>query len=153
MVKSLRDGRRLRATAKLIDLERSIHNNSSARVSQPALQCPFWMAPELITTGMPSRYSDVYALSIVVWEVLVGQVPFANLRETRIELANLIEQGLRPSITSLVPETIAFMLYQIWTDVPSARPSANDLQQVLQDVLSGFNRSRAMTVTLEPVVL
>ena len=140
MVKSVRNESGRRSVAKLIDLERSIA--AAGRSADTYVACPNWLAPEVIQTRMPSQQADVYALAIVVWEVLVGQAPFAQLHESRAELSSLIVQGLRPSITGAVPQSIAFVMFGIWTSLPSERPSASMLQETIEDVQNELHRPR-----------
>merc|ERR1712070_748986 len=39
-----------------------------------------WAAPEVIQDGIHQQASDVYSFSLVLWELLTGQIPFANIR-------------------------------------------------------------------------
>lgn len=37
---------------------------------------PFWVAPEVLQGGAPSTSSDVYALSMLIYEMLYRREPF-----------------------------------------------------------------------------
>ena len=37
---------------------------------------PFWVAPEVLQGGAPSTSSDVYALGLLIYELLYRQEPF-----------------------------------------------------------------------------
>ena len=38
-----------------------------------------WSAPEVIKDGIHCQASDIYSLSLVLWEILSGQVPFNDV--------------------------------------------------------------------------
>lgn len=38
-----------------------------------------WAAPEVIQTGRHVKASDVYSLSLVLWEILSGRVPYSEV--------------------------------------------------------------------------
>ncbi len=60
---------------------------------------PEYMAPEVISGGMPSVSSDLYAAGVILYELLTGFTPFANHDSTMDILAgHLRDDPLRPSI-------------------------------------------------------
>ncbi|XP_048513237.1 uncharacterized protein LOC105688880 isoform X2 [Athalia rosae] len=74
-----------------------------------------WQAPEMFYGDTPNRTCDVYALTLLIWEMCTGQVPWSGLNEAEIErqyihwergiamdtysfpplLSNLLEAGLQ----------------------------------------------------------
>lgn len=51
-----------------------------------------WSAPEVIRGGHHSQASDVYSLSLVLWEIVSGSVPFSefiNQREVRYKVTQI----------------------------------------------------------------
>jgi serine/threonine-protein kinase len=61
-----------------------------------------YMAPEQITTGVVSRKTDIYAASVVLWEVLVGRRLFYGDNEANI--MSLVLAGEVPPPSDLVPD-------------------------------------------------
>jgi len=102
-----------------------------------------WMGPELLDPGSfglkdsrPTKESDRYALGMVVYEVLSGQVPFSAYRDCAIVLAILRgERPERPQGTqgSWFTDGIWKMLELYWRPQPGDRPSLDTMLRCLQD--------------------
>ena len=60
------------------------------------------MAPELWRGVAASRASDIYALGLVLYELLLGRLPHAHLRIT--ELPRFVAESGLPPISALLPE-------------------------------------------------
>jgi pimeloyl-ACP methyl ester carboxylesterase/hemoglobin-like flavoprotein len=60
------------------------------------------MAPELWRGVSASRASDIYALGLVLYELLVGRLPHAHLRIT--ELPRFVAQSELPALSGQLPE-------------------------------------------------
>ncbi len=63
---------------------------------------PLYMAPELWRGVAASRASDIYALGLVLYELLLGRLPHAHLRIT--ELPRFVAESGLPPISALLPE-------------------------------------------------
>ena len=93
-----------------------------------------WMGPELLhpqmfglNDGSPSTESDCYALGMVIYEVLSGQVPFAKYTDARV--ARVVLDGERPlrpqgDQGKLFADEIWGVLCLCWKQRPSDRLSA-----------------------------
>jgi serine/threonine protein kinase len=62
---------------------------------------PCWLAPEIIAGDPASKASDVYALGIVMWEVLTWAVPWRGANGHAI--AGAITAGERPPLPGVFP--------------------------------------------------
>lgn len=61
-----------------------------------------YMAPEQVEGGKVTRAADIYALGIVMFEALTGQVPFSGATAASVALSRLRLEAPKPS--TLVPE-------------------------------------------------
>lgn len=99
------------------------------------------MSPELIdpeesdpSKGMPTRKSDCYALGMVIYEVLTGEVPFARW-SVHLFLVKVLK-GVRPDRPrgAQVPDGVWETLRRCWEHRPNDRPSLDAVLRCLQDV-------------------
>ncbi|KAF9644754.1 kinase-like protein, partial [Thelephora ganbajun] len=102
-----------------------------------------WMGPELLdpesfdlTERRPTRESDCYALGMVIYEVLSGQVPFAAYRPFGI-LAKIL-RGERPARPQgeggrLLTSDIWEAVEHCWKPQPRDRASVRDVLQCLEE--------------------
>jgi serine/threonine protein kinase len=56
------------------------HTNAASDTTQTAVLrgTPEYMAPEMVANGFATATSDIYALGVVAYELMVGQRPFAG---------------------------------------------------------------------------
>ena len=107
-----------------------------------------WMSPELLHPDLfgledsrPTKESDCYAFGMVIYEVLSGQVPFAQSKEV-IVMRKVIdgEQPDRPKgaegawFTDNLWET----LIQCWETKPGSRPGVEVVLKRLEQVPNGW---------------
>jgi len=64
-----------------------------------------YMAPEQFTGGPATSSSDIYALGVVVYEMLAGRVPFPGLTPVAVSHGHVYEQP--PSLLNLNPQLSA----------------------------------------------
>eukprot|EP01038_Epipyxis_sp_PR26KG_P004307 gene4307-6103_t len=107
-----------------------------------------WSAPEVIKDGIHCQGSDIYSLSLVLWEILSGQVPFSDVMK-QDDIRFKVLSGLRPTLPSLPekdtasPESIGFfheyldMITRGWAQEISNRPSAQDILTELESMWMG----------------
>ena len=110
-----------------------------------------WTSPELLdpegfgfTESCPTKESDCFALGMVVYEVLSGQVPFRFSREF-VAMQKIIE-GLRPErpegeIGMLFTDGIWDLVQLCWAHQPAGRISASDVLLGLGQNSSPFGPS------------
>ena len=71
-------GAERRRVAKLLDF--GLARTDATGDPQHIEGTPEYLAPERITGALASPRSDIYALGILFWECLVGQLPFTGMR-------------------------------------------------------------------------
>ncbi|KAJ7532053.1 hypothetical protein O6H91_14G070300 [Diphasiastrum complanatum] len=60
---------------------------------------PPWMAPELLSgnSSMVTEKIDVFSFGIVMWELLTGEEPYANMHYGAV-IGGIVNNTLRPPI-------------------------------------------------------
>eukprot|EP00540_Astrosyne_radiata_P007986 CAMPEP_0116845596 /NCGR_PEP_ID=MMETSP0418-20121206/13357_1 /TAXON_ID=1158023 /ORGANISM="Astrosyne radiata, Strain 13vi08-1A" /LENGTH=250 /DNA_ID=CAMNT_0004476729 /DNA_START=379 /DNA_END=1131 /DNA_ORIENTATION=+ len=93
-----------------------------------------YMSPE-VGFGLPyNEKTDVYSLSLVMWEMLALVRPFSELsKEEHRKL--VLEQGQRPEAHKPWPEGIKTLLHLAWEISPRQRPSMDEMLTTLEEEL------------------
>ena len=103
-----------------------------------------WMSPELLTLGQtglennrPTKQSDCYALGMVIYEVLSGQVPFAPFGHF-VVIWKVVdgEHPQRPGGAegARFTDDLWRMLNRCWATRPESRPSGSAVLECLERV-------------------
>jgi serine/threonine protein kinase len=93
-----------------------------------------WSAPEIVLSGSRLSYqTDVYALGVVLWELLTCMQPYEGLKVPQIY--GLLNAKQRPPIPNPLPDgfTDAYVdiIMRCWSDDPLQRPSASEVHQCM----------------------
>ncbi|KAJ8444606.1 hypothetical protein Cgig2_023669 [Carnegiea gigantea] len=99
-----------------------------------------WMAPELLntTSNLVMEMVDVYSFGIVMWELLTGEDPYANMRSQEI-LDGIIEGTLRPEIPSWCDPVWRSLMERCWSSDPKSRPSFSEVARELCAMSAAMN--------------
>jgi len=97
------------------------------------------MSPELIApqkfgleTSRPTKSSDCYALGMVIYETICGNLPFHKYTDLTVFVKVL--EGERPPQEVGFADSLWEMLELCWKSQPSARPNVEDVLQCLERV-------------------
>jgi serine/threonine protein kinase len=103
-----------------------------------ALGTPMYMAPEqCIDAGQVDGKADVYALGIILFEMLTGQPPFVDPSD--LSVLNMQVSQKAPSLRSLVPTLppeLSEFVQRMLEKQPMLRPAMSDVQAVFLRMLS-----------------
>ncbi|MFJ4176035.1 Stk1 family PASTA domain-containing Ser/Thr kinase [Microbacterium sp. NPDC089696] len=90
-----------------------------------------YLAPELVTRGTADARSDIYALGIMLYEMLVGEQPYKGEQPMQIAFQHATESVPRPSARNPgVPEPLDELVLWATEKSPDERP--DDAQQMLE---------------------
>lgn len=92
-----------------------------------------WMAPELLN-GSSSKVSekvDVFSFGIVLWEILTGEEPYANMHYGAI-IGGIVSNTLRPLVPSFCDSEWKRLMEQCWAPDPVVRPSFTEIASRLR---------------------
>ncbi|KAL5543706.1 hypothetical protein UlMin_007490 [Ulmus minor] len=92
-----------------------------------------WMAPELLngSSNKVSEKVDVFSFGIVLWEILTGEEPYANMHYGAI-IGGIVNNTLRPTIPSHCDSEWRTLMEQCWAPNPAVRPSFTEIASRLR---------------------
>ncbi|XP_043721331.1 uncharacterized protein LOC122668846 [Telopea speciosissima] len=100
-----------------------------------------WMAPELLngSSSLVSEKVDVFSFGVVMWELLTGEEPYADLHYGAI-IGGIVSNTLRPPVPESCDHVWRSLMERCWSSVPSERPNFTEIAIEL----------RAMAANLPP---
>ncbi len=116
-----------------------------------------YLSPEQVQRGIADARSDVYAIGIVLFEMLLGKKPYDG--ESPIQIAYRHVNDRIPNVRDLkpeIPEVIAELIFQATAPNPDQRPK--DAEQLLTKVrdiqakLDPKRRQMSLDLDLPPVL-
>ncbi|KAL3503759.1 hypothetical protein ACH5RR_038208 [Cinchona calisaya] len=102
-----------------------------------------WMAPELLngSSNKVSEKVDVFSFGIVLWEILTGEEPYANMHYGAI-IGGIVNNTLRPIIPGFCDPEWRKLMEQCWAPNPVVRPSFTEIAGRLR-AMSAAAQTRA----------
>lgn len=110
-----------------------------------------WTAPEILKYGEERvlrgkhlsdescpQAVDVYSFGIILWELMTGELPFAELKANK-EIASVVLSGERPPVPSKCSLEWQELITRCWSARPSRRPTAADIVSTLEN----FNKQES----------
>ncbi|XVE71572.1 hypothetical protein DITRI_Ditri10aG0162000 [Diplodiscus trichospermus] len=100
-----------------------------------------WMAPELLngSSSLVSEKVDVFSFGIVMWELLTGEEPYADLHYGAI-IGGIVSNTLRPPVPESYDPEWKSLMERCWSSEPSERPNFTEIA----------NELRAMAAKIPP---
>jgi|SRR5581483_9726830 len=99
-----------------------------------------YVAPEIIKTYKAklkqdnyTKYSDVYSLGVLLWQISSGKPPFEDRDNNMLYLA--IMSGDREKRISGTPDRYYNLYNQCWNEEPEARPTLEYIYDTLEKFL------------------
>ncbi|KAF3436989.1 hypothetical protein FNV43_RR19742 [Rhamnella rubrinervis] len=102
-----------------------------------------WMAPELLngSSNKVSEKVDVFSFGIVLWEILTGEEPYANMHYGAI-IGGIVNNTLRPTIPGYCDPEWRRLMEQCWAPNPLARPSFTEIASRLRVMSSMASQTK-----------
>lgn len=94
---------------------------------------PHYFSPEQAAGGPPSPASDVYALGVILYEMLTGRLPFEASDATELARMHRVEMPIPPRrLNPAIPEALEKITLKVLAKEPAARyRTADQLGRVL----------------------
>jgi serine/threonine protein kinase len=98
-----------------------------------------YMAPEILRRDLYTPASDIYSLSMIMWEFTSGNPPF-NYEEYDHHLVLSICEGKRPEIIKNTPKCYIDLMKKCWDSDPSNRPTIIMLENIISQWIECINK-------------
>ena len=116
-----------------------------------------YLSPEQVQRGVADARSDIYAVGIVLFEMLTGSKPYSG--ETPIQIAYRHVNDRIPNIQTIkseIPTAIAELVYEATAPNPDQRPkNAEDLLNKLREIQAKIDpkrRQMSLELDLPPII-
>jgi serine/threonine protein kinase len=133
--------------AKLVDfgIAKTFDESTQLTSDGSALGTPYYMSPEQIEGRTVDARSDIYALGIILYEMLVGEVPFADQSTPAVLVKQLRERPIRPSLkNAAVPPALEAIALRCLEKDPEQRfQTADAFIAVLNDAAATLTAPEA----------
>jgi len=93
-----------------------------------------WMAPEMIKGKCYGRKVDVYSFGLILWELVSGTLPFADMNPVQVAVA-VIDKNSRPVIPTHCPHGLRDLINQCWALKPQKRLEFCQIVRVLEQMI------------------
>lgn len=92
-----------------------------------------WMAPELLngSSSLVSEKVDVFSFGIVMWELLTGEEPYANMHYGAI-IGGIVNNTLRPTVPRWCDAAWKSLMEKCWAADPGDRPTFLEIARTLR---------------------
>ncbi|XP_062228243.1 uncharacterized protein LOC133926354 isoform X2 [Phragmites australis] len=102
-----------------------------------------WMAPELLngSSSLVSEKVDVFSFGIVMWELLTGEEPYAELHYGAI-IGGIVNNTLRPPVPESCDPQWRSLMEQCWSSEPLVRPSFTEIGKSLRAMATSPNKAQ-----------
>ncbi|CAG8476103.1 17632_t:CDS:2 [Funneliformis caledonium] len=107
-----------------------------------------YVAPEILKAGKSeqdpyTKYSDVYSLGVLLWNISSGKAPFKDQKVYTISTSIL--SGIREERIQNTPDEYFVLYSKCWNDVPEERHHVEDVYEVLERLLENYNEEKGST--------
>ncbi|XVF88232.1 hypothetical protein PTKIN_Ptkin19aG0033500 [Pterospermum kingtungense] len=94
-----------------------------------------WMAPELLngSSSLVSEKVDVFSFGIVMWELLTGEEPYADLHYGAI-IGGIVSNTLRPEVPESCDPEWRSLMERCWSSEPLERPNFTEIANELRSM-------------------
>lgn len=129
-------------TAKVLDfgIAKILQSDLNLTKAGTKMGSLYYMSPEQVTGNTVDTRSDIYALGIVLYELLTNAIPYNLKTDTEFEIMQAIVNQIPVSISSFrkdIPESISSVINKATQKAPNLRfATCKEFEKALND--SGF---------------
>ncbi|GAB1227526.1 hypothetical protein ENUP19_0341G0052 [Entamoeba nuttalli] len=96
------------------------------------VECPYWLAPEVISGNAFTQKSDVYSYAIVLWELSTNKTPFSEFKFFS-EIREKVLMGYRPTLNEKMT-IFNSLITHCWNADQTLRPTMKEVLVQLESI-------------------
>ena len=89
--------------------------------------------PELLSQGLLSQSTDVFAFGILMWEVYVADGVFKDLSDSEV-IVKVTRDGIRPTFPPGCPGSYRALAERLWSEKPDDRLPMSEVESELEKI-------------------
>ena len=134
-------------------LSEMIPKNETGMSFTESILCgtPEYIAPEIWQKKEYSKASDVYAFSLIVYEMITNEPPFPKDLNCIQIVYQVLKKNYRPTLDKPIPSSYKKLIESCWKSDPKERPSFDEIISLLHKD-SGFLTSKIDKTKFEKFV-
>jgi eukaryotic-like serine/threonine-protein kinase len=133
-------GERRAPVVKLLDFGLARHAGAPPTEPGRVVGTPAFIAPEVIVGEEADHASDVYALGVVAFQLLTGELPFGGRNEMSIMRKHLLVEAPDPSALVELPAGFSCVVERCLAKRSEDRPNMSSLRRELSFLAQGWGR-------------
>ncbi|RHZ78914.1 hypothetical protein Glove_155g121 [Diversispora epigaea] len=134
------DNSDLRMDLGLCKFENDLILNSNNKNNEISGSIPY-IPPEVLRGNEFTREGDIYSFGGIMYEIATTQRPFADQAHDTYLMIDICN-GVRPKVPDFmlnwIPEWYLDLMYRCWSDDPSERPTAVELNDLFWDIMDNI---------------
>jgi eukaryotic-like serine/threonine-protein kinase len=141
--------------AKLVDFGISalVDEEPPDELPETVLGTPAYVAPEVVTGSPAGPPADVYALGVLLYRSLTGELPWSADSPTQVLRAHVLTQPRPLPRIDGVPRSVALLASRCLAKEPASRPTAAEVASALSAAARVATGESPHTVELPTVAL
>lgn len=113
-------------------LSKELQPNEDKEVFPKIQGTPIYLSPEVYLRKEYSKASDVYAFSLIVYEIMTNEKPFNDLINVHQIIEKVVNKKERPQFNVSIPDCYRNLIEKCWSQEPVDRPTFSEIVENLK---------------------
>ncbi len=121
---------------KIADLGLCRTETSLAQFATKGMGTIHWMAPEIFSDNIYNQKTDVYAFSLMIWEIFAEKIPYEDITNPVDIIQFVYVDNKRPSLDELpksLDDILLDMIEVNWDRNPQTRDTFQEIVEIFEN--------------------
>lgn len=103
------------------------------QINSELVGTPAYLAPEILISRTYSKKSDVYAFSLILYEIVTNKRPFESCEDVLKLFEEVSVYKTRPEFDNEIPKCYKNLIEKCWSHDPQDRPTFDEILDILKN--------------------